>query len=373
MAHELPLAANIRRIRTSKGLTQQEVAASAGLSRIAFRDIEVGKTQDPRVGNLQRVAAALGVGLPELLAEPPRLSSTRFRSQRFRGRKDRAQREQVVFRVARWLRDFGELEGILQDHRPWVLAEAARAMRPAHTADRPVRTAGLAREALGLAEDEPVRDICGLLESAGVKIYLLDSDLEGFFGLSVAEADGGPAVVVNTAKRIPVERQIFTAAHELGHLLLHPGAYDVTEVAEDEREEEEANLFASHFLMPARAFEKQLAETRGLDFVERMLHVKRQFRVSYKTVLHRLIERGLATQQVWARFSSEYKSRYRKSLGHKEEPSALAPADFVEDRLSRLVRQAIERQAISMSRAAEILGLDLQTMRARVASWNIAA
>ena len=47
--------------------------------------------------------------------------------------------------------------------------------------------------------------------------------------------------------------------------------------------------------------------------------------------------------------------------------------DFIEDRLSRMVRRAVEQQAISLSRAAEILGVDLQAMRQRVASWNIAA
>ena len=79
MAEQPPFAANIRRFRASKGLTQEEVARQAGLSRIAFRDIETGKTRDPRVGNLQGIAAALGVGLGELLVEPPRLVTARFR------------------------------------------------------------------------------------------------------------------------------------------------------------------------------------------------------------------------------------------------------------------------------------------------------
>ena len=373
MAEQPPFAANIRRFRASKGLTQEQVARQAGLSRIAFRDIEIGKTRDPRVGNLQGIAAALGVGLGELLVEPPRLATARFRSQKLRGRKDQAQREQIVFCMARWLRDFRELEGILQDSLPYRLAQVAEEARALSAKDRPRQVAAMARAALGLGEAEPIRDICGLLESAGVRVLPLESELAGFFGLSVAEGDGGPAIAVNTAERITVERQIFTATHELGHLLLHPGAFDINKVAEDPAEEAEADVFAGYFLMPAKAFEKVWAETSGLRFVERVLHVKRLLRVSYKTVLHRLVELGLASDQVWMRFAAEYKRQYRRSLGHKEEPCPLAAVDFIEDRLSRMVRRAVEQQAISLSRAAEILGVDLQAMRQRVASWNIAA
>jgi Zn-dependent peptidase ImmA (M78 family)/DNA-binding XRE family transcriptional regulator len=373
MTEPPPIPENVRRIRTSQGLTQQEVADRAGLSRVAFRDIETGRTLSPRVGTLQGIAIALRVGLDELLAPPPRLAAARFRSLRLRARKERAQREQIVFRVARWLEDFGALEGLLDDRCPYRLAPVAQEARSLPIKGRPQRVAAMARAALGLREDEPVRDICGLLEAAGVKVCLLESELDGFFGLSVAEEDGGPAVVVNVAGRIPVERQIFTSAHELGHLLLHPGAYDSDKVAEAPAEEREADSFAGCFLVPPQAFEKEWAGTRGLHFVERVLHVKRLFRVSYKVVLHRLVDLRLASDQIWPQFAAEYKRRYRKSLGGKEEPCPLAPADFVEDRLSRMVRRAVEGGGITLSRAAEILCVDLHAMRQRVASWDIAA
>jgi len=51
------------------------------------------------------------------------------------------------------------------------------------------------------------------------------------------------------------------------------------------------------------------------------------------------------------------------------EPDSLSSSYFVEDRLSRLVRKAIERDEITMSRGAEILRLDLEAMREIVSSW----
>ena len=58
------------------------------------------------------------------------------------------------------------------------------------------------------APDGAVRDIRGLLEAGGVKILLLDTKRDSFFGLSIGQADGGPAVVVNTWDRISVEDAI---------------------------------------------------------------------------------------------------------------------------------------------------------------------
>src|SRR4029079_8029249 len=97
-------------------------------------------------------------------------------------------------------------------------------------------------------------------------------------------------IAVNTWDRISVERWIFTGAHELGHLVLHLGDYEVDRKEEEARQEREANLFASHFLMPPEVFRKEWSETYGMSFVARVFKVKRMFRVSYRTVLFRLAE-----------------------------------------------------------------------------------
>lgn len=363
---------NLRRVRNSLGLSQQQVATEAGLSRNAYRSIETGESE-PRVSSLQGIARALGVRLPDLLAAPPSLTSVRFRSTKVRGGKAKARRDEVVVRVARWLSDFCGLEELLGRQRPYTLEDVGNEASGLSGPARAIETARLAREQLGL-RGEPIRDICGLLESAGVKVWPVEMTPEDFFGISVAVDDGGPAVVVNTRADISVERRIFTAAHELGHLLLHPGAYRVSKVREDDREEKEANQFAGHFLMPDEVFHDEWQDTRGLRFVDRVLHVKRIFRVSYATVLYRLVDLGQADpSKVWMIFKTQWKRRCRRSIGKKDEPMPLEDVDFLEDRLSRLVRAALEEEKISLSRAAEILGLDLSAMREMVCSWEVPA
>lgn len=295
--------------------------------------------------------------------------------------------------MTRWLGDFSDLEELTGEKLQHGLNPLWSVINKMQTMDLP-SIAAMVRKHFGLSEREPVHDICGLLESMGIKVYSLQVANDAFMGLSVGEEDGGPAVIVNTWERLPVETWIFSAAHELGHLLLHLSAYDVAEEQEDKAQEIDADEFASHFLMPEDVFRKEWAETSGLPLVDRVLKVKRVFRVSWRTVLFRVAQSLPENQRavVWQRFNHEYKSRKGRSLlKHDEpfgidreiyqdphgvrpvgiEPEGMQPHDFQEDRLSRLVRKAVEEDIISLSRAAEILQIPLHEMRELSASWVV--
>lgn len=376
------IALNLRRLRKVKGLTQEDLAEKSGLSRAAYRNIETGRSE-PRVSSLQDIANALQVPIQQLV-EPGRA----LRAARFRSNKRMRSREQILVDVGRWLGDFGDLEDILDDRVDCKLDDIRRQLRARK--NRGETAAARAREGLGLDAEEPVRDICGLLESGGIKAGELKVASHDFFGLSVAAEEGGPAVIVNTWDRIPVERWIFTAAHELGHLTLHLSDYDISLTDEEKQHEEEANAFAGAFLVPDVSFRKEWDETYGLALVDRILKVKRIFRVSYRTVLYRLAPSYRGPGNIWVRFQRDYRQRYGRALLRDDEPDALAqdafrasfpedrsagepdklsPKDFMQDRLSRLVRKAVEQEKISLDRGAEIMGLSLQDMRDLTASW----
>jgi Zn-dependent peptidase ImmA (M78 family)/DNA-binding XRE family transcriptional regulator len=374
---------NLRRIREAKGLSQEKAAELSGISRPAYRNIENGDST-PKVSTLQNIANGLGVKLQDLIAPVRTLERVRFRAL-----KRMNSREQILTEVARWLDDFNYLENLLRDQEDYEFRALAHRLTSTPAGHhRAIQAAKEARNELKLNPKEPIRDIAGLLESSGIKLYPISLASDGFFGLSVSEQDGGPAVVVNVWERISVERWIFSAAHELGHLLLHLETYNVNESQEDADQENEANIFASYFLMPEEAFDSEWNEAYGLAFVDRVLKVKRIFQVSYKTVLYRLSERD--GNSIWGRFQAAYKARTGKTLKIMDEPEGLPPdtflhmsevlrsqepeslsaSDFIEDRLSKLVRIAIERDEITLSRGAEILRLDLDDMRERVSSWE---
>ena len=375
MAGKNHIAANIARLRLDRQLTQEELAKKAGLSRIALGKIERG-TVVPRARTLDALGKALQVPLGDLVTPVRPLETVRFRAQaRILGR------AQILAEVAKWLDAYTQVEADLGESCPFRF-ESVRTR-----AGDPAETAEAARKAIRFAPNEPVRDICGLLEENGVKLLLLDKKSDSFFGLSVAAGDGGPAVVVNTWDRISVERWIFTAVHELGHLLLHPTEYQRDATEPSVRTEREADAFASHFLMPEGAFTSEWDETRGLSLLARVLKVKRIFRVSHKTVLYRLVESGRETSDIWRAFQRQHLQRFGKTLRKTQEPEALDKSefawnwsrsgepeglsrhDFVENRLSRLVREALEQGHLSIGRAAEILGLSREEMRSQVREW----
>ena len=380
------LSTNLQKLRRAQGLSQDKLALAAGISRIAYLNIE-RRQSEPRADTLRALAKALGVRIPDLLVEAPVLKRVRFRSL-----KRLKRREQVLVEVGQKLRDFSELETLLDAPSPKDIDELRAVAAGVRKKGIPAVAAAM-RAHFDLGAHEPVHDICGLLERQGIKVLSVNIATDAFLGLSVSEEDGGPAVVVNTWERLPVEHWIFSAAHELAHLLLHLQAYQVDEELEDKDQERDADAFASHFLMPEAVFRREWDDTVGMPLFDRVLKVKRVFRVSWRTVLFRLSE-GMADPNqrkvLWIHFANAYKKINSKVLLKMDEPEGVSmdayrdlsdlhkagpePAgmdrhDFQGERLWRLVHQAIKGGDITLARGAEILGIKLNEMRDLAESW----
>jgi len=286
---------------------------------------------------------------------------------------EKAQKEAVLHSFHKWLRDYTGLEDMLNEHETWRL-ESRKSKDPGVLAAN-------VRDQLEIGADEPIYDIVGLLENEGIKFFTREFKLSKIFGFSAGVQDGGPAIAVNTDSDITIERQIFTTAHEYGHLLLHRSSYGSERESGNDDEEHEANRFAGHFLLPDATLEREVKENEGLPLVDFVLHAKRKYRVSYMTVLYRLKEKYGYGNDIYPRFKARYKELYGKTLKGNVEPDSIeGPAaadeceqlskhDFVEDRLSRLVRRAYNKDLISLSRAAEILSTTIEEMRKIQSEW----
>lgn len=376
---------NIQRYRYANGFTQKELSEKSNISSVQLGQIERGKSI-PRASNLQNIAKALNIRFEELLIPVKQLSSVRFRA--FKKLK---RRNQILAEVSRWLDDYNFLEEILKrDSNSKIDELSGKLVEIEPGADRAINVAQTVREYFNLNNSEPIYDVCGLLETNGIKIFERPLRSDDFFGLSVGEKDGGPAIVVNTHDSIPVERWVFSAIHELGHLVMHFDSYDEKKTEENKDDELEANVFASHFLMPEKAFMDEWQESRGIHFVNRVFKIKRMFHVSYKTVLYRLSHHVHDDVNVWIDFQKAYRQYSGKSLMKKDEPISLSkdvfrstipenkisdePShldkfDFSENRLHSLTREAIERDEISLSRGAEILRMPLMDFRNLMDYW----
>ena len=379
---EKTVPGNIRRYREAKNLTMEQISLKSGLPIGNYRKIESGQL-DVTYNELDLISDALEVPFPRLVSPVRDLRSVRFRSNR-----KLENRNVIILDVGHWLNDFEFIENILNDHLTNKLEEIGIQLKGRK--NRVELAAKLTRKALGLGADEPVFNICRLLESSGIKVGEQNLSTHDFSGLSVGKEDGGPAIIVNTWDEISVERWIFTAAHELGHLVLHQSDFEVGQTREEKKHEVEANTFASQFLMPDNSFQNEWNGTYGRALVDRVLEVKRIFRVSYRTILYRLASNNSTTENIWAKFQREFKLQYGNTLLRSDEPEALkkdafrasfpeykidnepdklSPTDFVQNRLFNLVRKALEQEKISLSRGAEILEISLQEMRDLTTFW----
>jgi len=101
------------------------------------------------------------------------------------------------------------------------------------------------REIFGVPSG-PVKNIIKTIEEEGIIVYFYDCKEERFDGLTAYSDNGHPVIIIN--RNLSNDRIRFTVSHELAHLCLHIPC----DVEPWRDVENEANNFASEFLMPAK-------------------------------------------------------------------------------------------------------------------------
>ncbi|MDA3939468.1 MAG: ImmA/IrrE family metallo-endopeptidase [Spirochaetia bacterium] len=355
---------NIRRRMKMDGLTIAKLSAQMGIGTATLSNILNGKSE-PKSSTLIKFAEAFNININALLEDSPQLNTLRFRTAKSLSGREKAEREQIRFDTAIWLKNYRYLEDSLDIVTKNKLESILE--------KDPNNAAKIARKNLFNLKDEkqPVYDIANLIEDAGIKLKIHNFGFKRTNGLSVGSQDEGPAIVVNSESKIPIERQIFTIAHELGHLILHSDSYKDPKEIEDENEENEANQFAGSFLLPEEGLKEEWEESKGLHWVDAVLRIKKIYKVSYQTVLKRLCQINERNKDsVYRNFAIAYKILYNHDLKNFYEPDALAKSDLMEDRFACLVKKAYEQEFISLSRAGEMLDLSLLDMRDRAKAWQ---
>jgi len=164
------------------------------------------------------------------------------------------------------------------------------------------------RKFLGLKPNEPIRDICNLLEVNGIVIVELDA-IEKFDGVSLVTDNGYPLIVIN--KNFSNDRKRFTIAHELGHLLMHSVNNPAIPDYREKKLENEANDFASEFLMPAEAIKASLYNLK----LSYLTGLKKYWLTSMASIVRRAKDLGCITKDTYRYLYIEFS---RKGLTKNE-------------------------------------------------------
>ena len=167
----------------------------------------------------------------------------------------------------------------------------------------PKEIADRVRYELGIARG-PIPNLTKLLEDKGVIIINLDFGTEKIDGLTTVTAANRKIMFIN--ELMPNDRIRFSLAHELGHLIMHiektPRSVETVE--------DEADMFASEFLMPENEITPFLHE---LDLPV-LAQLKRRWRVSMRALIRRAKDVGAISQEEYRRFQILFsKKGYNKS------------------------------------------------------------
>lgn len=340
------LSERIRQARLMAGLTLDALADKVELTHTTIQKYEKGKLV-PSSGQLLKIAAACGLRMEYFFrSNSVELSEGQFRAQKALGQKKReAVRLLVQAKAEKWC----ELINAFPKPPVSPFARGGQISQPVRSLDELEEVADRFRTKWKLGA-VPVGSMKQFLETIGVIVVELDIDDKKFSGYeAVVTAPGGVRIpVVAVSKVWPADRQRFTLAHELGHLLL------LGRLAPGVDEEKACDRFAGAFLTPKAAVVHCFGDSRRRLDLRELMELKKQFGVSVASWVMRCVQCGVIGESEYVRLQ-----KLMSKLGWKKgEPSAgLQPERSL--LFQQLVYRAISENYVSESKAAELLGIPL--------------
>lgn len=225
-----------------------------------------------------------------------------------------------------------------------------------------------AREKLGLCRKE--NDIIGtqifsiLSIYARVIYYPLGKDaIWGFTRISGSRNDTmleKPFVAINSS--IPVDCQVFAAAHELYHIWYEhtPDVLpsDLLDEQGKELNEKKANRFAAEFLMDEQLLNQELASYDVKKFtIKDILLMASLFTVPYKAMVKRLFETGRISRADLSKLLSETDVSIKKYRKLYSVPVLKPDNRIAMDNLIELAVTAFEKNLITYEKLEYLLGI----------------
>ncbi|MFL4903761.1 helix-turn-helix domain-containing protein [Streptomyces sp. MMS24-I2-30] len=348
----------IRRERERAGFSQRDLAARAHLSQPTLTRIENGARANVTLAELDRLAVALDIPVRLLTSGDPVRSRVRI-----------AARVNDVVTEEREEALRHTLEVLELDARLDKLGSAATQQRkpdgflpvPDERLPREQQAKELAqcvRTALNLGS-APIADVDELIEQlTGVDtaVLQLPRTTDGF---TATDPERETTLIAVRACDVP-ERQRFSFAHELGHLLWNDGA-QVHELDDGRTPgERRCDAFARHLLAPEAGINTWLSAARRSEtgsINERTVALlARHFRVSFVVILIQLELMSLITEiqkkELRGPTGAQLAQRYGWGPAYKQEQQAAeavrAPRRILERAVEAYRRNMIGVRALAM-------------------------
>lgn len=339
-------AERLMRARKAAGLSMNALATEVGVSANAIKKYEHGETM-PTSANLLKLAKTLGVRT-EYFFRPVKIA---LEGIEYRKRASTPQKllDQINGDVMEQAERWAELLDLYPDSVKPVPTFALPDNLPKQVAnyDDIEVIAIQMREAwtLGL---NPIPEMIDALESKGIMIISTDVESKKKFDGLAGSIGRTPVVVISSHQS--GDRQRFTLAHELGHLVLHD------RLNADLDEEKACNHFAGAFLLPKPALLQHIGEHRRALEPRELFMLKHEFGISMMAILVRVGQCGVISESL----QKQYYMAFSQQGWRTEEPGEAYPQE--ETLLfEQLVYRALGEDYIGESKAAELMGISLSS------------
>lgn len=335
----------LRQARQLAMLTKKEVAERSGVSPAAVSQYEAGIAV-PRPDTVEKLAESLDVPVEFFAPGRPlqrlETSETHFESLRATTAKQRGLATSFAEQV--W-----ELSHALEAHVRFPEVDLPDGLDEVAAADGPQVAARALRTWWGLGS-EPLGHLVAQLESRGIICCLAPPTEDGTPRIDAYStlAFRRPLIVLTADRADDVLRHRFSAAHELGHLVMHGGS-----PSGDARLEREADSFAAEFLTPTVALRSELPSR--LDFSTLYL-LSERWGVAVKSLIFRSRELGLISDS----------TARRAYIRLASAPQTLRPIRQFQGEVPSMLNDAVvlaESRGVTVGTLAQQLGWKTKRVR----------
>lgn len=340
------IAERIHQARLAAGLTLVALGDKVGVSHTAIQKYEKGLLT-PSSSQLLKLARACGLRTEYFF----RTQRVELRRPEFRKRTTfgKTAQEALKIKVVESIEKRVELLSAFPTSPLPVFAPPPGLMRTIESFEAIEEVADQVRQAwqLGL---NPIADLTDTLEGLGLLVIVVDETHPGFSGLTARACteEGREYPIVAVSKSWSGDRQRFTLAHELGHLLLEGRLADGLDT------EKACDRFAGAFLAPRVAVVQLLGQSRRALEWQELYALKHEFGLSMSGWLQRAKHCGVIAEPAYLAMVK----RFSAKGWSKNEPGHPLPREH--PRLfDQLVYRALAEQYISEGKASELLGIPM--------------
>jgi Zn-dependent peptidase ImmA (M78 family)/DNA-binding XRE family transcriptional regulator len=328
----MSIGERIKSARINAGLSQQALAEKMGLSKMAISKYENGVV-NPNSTTLIALSKELDVKV-EFFFRPsaPRLTKPDYRCKKILSQKDETK---ILGKTSDWLERYLTVEQITGSEKPLSLPNEDLCRISALDDIEEVSIRVRNEWNLGYG---PIENLMDVLEQHGIKVGVIAAPVN-FDALTMRYNNARPLIIVN--KTFSGDRQRFSLAHELGHMLL--------KFNEDIDGEEAAHRFAGAFLIPKPSAVMELGQKRRfLDFRE-LYVIKQKYKISMGAMIYRAKNLRIISESAADRHWVEMRSHG----WHKKEPGTQIDPE-IPTHLKLLLLRALTEHKITESRFNEL-------------------